>query len=623
MCYNGLGEKIMEKLRKLWGWLMNQRHSLRLRMVMLVTFTVAVLVAFLMVNNVYAISVVRNNAYEANATTLKLFMSHMDDAFDAMDKYLIGLQDSTDMPVLVYPNKPVDFYLAKTRLVSDMASTIQSYNYIDNLFIYASEPTQCVSGDIVESQYFDAAKYTMSGGERKAVKTMIKAYIDSLDDGKLSGDWECMAWNDSYYLVRVLRYRNIYMGGCVNMDSLLESIKNTGFAAPSYLTFYRNFGDELGNVLPTLSKPLGISDEASTFKHQIEKNNYLVISQPSRCGAYSLVALVREQSIIEGLGVLQKIIIILGICLILFMGLFTTAIRLWILRPVKKLYQAMNRLKDGDLSVRLGNETSSCREFELVNQTFDTMIENIKTLTIDVYEEKVSHQKTQLRYQKAELQYMKLQVNPHFYINCLNIIHNLSIMNKNDLVRDMTTYLGNHLRYTMEGTTVDALYKEVAYVENYLHIQELRFPGSLSAYMEIAPDVRHFKVPPLVIQTFVENTVKYQVVAGERTEIYIVACCGDGSLEDYISIEIWDSGEGFSEEILNKLNGGEKIIDERGEHFGIRNVMNRLFLIYKGKEKIVFDNHWETGGAHILIQLPKELPDVVDEEITSHKGARV
>lgn len=97
-------------------------------------------------------------------------------------------------------------------------------------------------------------------------------------------------------------------------------------------------------------------------------------------------------------------------------------------------------------------------------------------------------------------------------------------MNKNDLVRDMTTYLGNHLRYTMEGTTVDALYKEVDYVENYLHIQELRFPGSLCAYVEIAPDVREVKVPPLILQTFVENTVKYQVVVGERTEIYIVVC---------------------------------------------------------------------------------------------------
>ncbi len=557
----------MEMISRLWEKLISlgkRSYSMKFRMAVLVMFTVSVLVIFLIVNNVYAINVVRNNAYEANAGMLELFMNQVDKAFDAMDKYWIGLEDSADVPVLVYSGSRVDFYTAKARLVSDMTNTIQSHNYIDDLFIYVSGPTECDNGEIVEKQYFDAAKYAMSGSERGDIKKMITSYIEGMPDGKVSGNWECMEWNGRGYLVRILRYRNIYMGGCASIDNLLAAIEKAGFVEPAYLTYYENNGKELSNVLPDMENPLAISGQGSRFKHSMENSDYLVISQPSQCGDYSLVALVREQSIIEGLGVLQKIIIILGLCVLLFMGLFTTAVRRWILRPVQKL-------------------------------------------EIDVYEEKMRHQKTQLSYQKAELQYMKLQVNPHFYINCLNIIHNLSIMNKNDLVRDMTTYLGNHLRYTMEGTTVDALYKEVDYVENYLHIQELRFPGSLCAYVEIAPDVREVKVPPLILQTFVENTVKYQVVAGERTEIYIVVCRCDEPREDYISIEIWDSGEGFSRDVLEKLNDGQKLIDEKGEHYGIRNVISRLHLIYKGKEKITFDNHWETGGAYIIMELPWQI----------------
>ncbi len=561
----------MEMTGKFLGKLISlgkRSHSMKFRMAVLVMFTVSVLVIFLIVNNIYAINVVRNNAYEANAGMLELFMNQVDDGFNAMDIYLIGLQDSADVPVLVYSGSRTDFYTAKTRIASDMTNTIQSYNYIDNLFIYVSEPTECDNGEIVEKQYFDAAKYAMSGSERSDIKKMMTSYIDAMPDGKVSGKWECMKCNGRSYLVRILRYRNIYMGGCANIDNLLAAIKNAGFVEPAYLTYYQNNGTELCNVLPDMENPLRISGEGARFKHSVENSDYLVISQPSQCGDYSLVALVREQSIIEGLGVLQKIIIILGFCVLLFMGLFTTAVRRWILRPVQKL-------------------------------------------EIDVYEEKMRHQKTQLSYQKAELQYMKLQVNPHFYINCLNIIHNLSIMNKNDLVRDMTTYLGNHLRYTMEGTTVDSLYKEVDYVENYLHIQELRFPGSLCAYVEIAPDVREVKVPPLILQTFVENTVKYQVVAGERTEIYIVVCRCDKPREDYISIEIWNSGEGFSGDVLEKLNDGQKLIDEKGEHYGIRNVISRLHLIYKGKEKITFDNHWETGGAYIIMELPAQIGEEV------------
>lgn len=592
----------MKKLKEHFN---RQKHSLRVRMVVLVTFTTAVLVVFLMVNNIYAINVVRNNAYETNAAMLEMCVNNIDDAFDAIDNYWIGLQGAADVPVLAYGASRLDFYTAKARLMSDMANTIQSYNYIDDLFMYVSEPIVCHNGEIAESQYFDAAKYDMPVKERNGVREMIMSYLDN-SDGSVPGQWQGMEYNGNYYLVRILRYRSIYMGGCVNVNSLIKAIESAGFTEAAYATWFQNNGRELGRVLSGFDAKFNIPETAATFSCEIENEDFLIISQPSECGDYSLVAAIREQTIIEGLGILQKIIIILGVGLIIFLGMFTAAIRQWILKPVRKLYEAMNRLKDGDFTIRVANRPSSCREFELVNETFDRMIENIEDLKINVYEEKMSHQKTQLRYQKAELQYMKLQVNPHFYINCLNIIHNLSIMNKNDLVRDMTTYLGNHLRYTMEGTTVDALYKEIDYVNNYLRIQELRFPGSLKAYIEIAPDVRDVKVPPLIIQTFVENTVKYQVVAGERTELYIIACRSEPEDSGKIMIEIWDSGDGFPEYVLEKLGKGEKIMDDRGEHFGIRNVVIRCRLIYKGRETISFDNHWETGGAHITIELPED-----------------
>ena len=82
------------------------------------------------------------------------------------------------------------------------------------------------------------------------------------------------------------------------------------------------------------------------------------------------------------------------------------------------------------------------------------------------------------------------------------------MMGKNDLLQQMTTYLGNHLRYTMEGSALDTLEKEMDCVENYLRIQQLRFPDSIVCEMEVAQDVRSVLAPPLLIQTFAENTVK-------------------------------------------------------------------------------------------------------------------
>ncbi len=577
-------------------------HPLRSRMTLLVISVLAVLVGFLMVNNLYAIYVVRGNAYDANASMLEMAVKQIDGIFEVADNYWVGFTDELDIYTLEDPDSRLEFEVAKARLVSAMNYTLQSYSYIDDLFIYVPKTTVFQNGEQIPPQLFDAAKYTMTAQERTHIRRMIMDHITAVE-GKLSGDWECMSWNGQYYLVRIIKFQNLYVGSCASVENLLDIIRSNGLADLDYLTWFENNGTEMGQVLPELEEPLAIPVSAERFTCTLDRQDYLVMSYPSRCGEYSLVGFAREQEIVEGLALFQQIIIILTIVMIIYIFAFSRMLRVWILKPMRHLYGALMRLKDGDLDVRLKDESAS-PEFQLINETFNSMIENIETLKIDVYEEKARHQKTQMRFQKAELQYMKLQVNPHFYINCLNVIHNLSIMKKNELINDMTTYLGNHLRYTMEGTTVDDLSKEIDYVRNYLKIQELRFPGSIHRHIEIDPKAKSVKVPPLVVQTFVENTVKYQVVAGEETDIYIVAEYLEKTDGGYVCIEIWDSGDGYDESILKKLNREEMIVDDRGEHYGIYNVITRLHLIYGGRESVKFSNHWETHGAYVIIEIP-------------------
>jgi len=545
---------------------------------------------FLICNNGYAIKAVRNKAYEANAEMMNMYMNRIDESFKIMENYWAGLQLSFTF------QKLIDYYTEKARLKADMDNIVQTYSYIDNLFIYVSE----------KNEYFDAAKYSITMVERRKIKNMIIERVHQAEvKGEIAGEWQCMEYDGEYYLVRMFRNLGTYMGGCVNVSRLITTMRSDGFKNIDYLTFYENGGRELGHVLPMEDLSLEITDKEQKFSVTLSHSKYLIITRPSKCGEFSLVAMMSEQGILGGLGEMQNIIVILGFSLIIFLFAFLSMNRRWILRPVIRLRDAMNSLKNGNFDIRIMT-SETCTEFRLVNETFNDMIENIKSLKIDVYEAKVQKQKVELQQQKTELQYMKLQVNPHFYINCLNVIHNLSVMNKNDLICDMTTSLGNHLRYTMEGNTLDYLYKEVEFVKNYLHIQELRYGDRLRANIEIENSVKEVMVPPLVIQTFVENTVKYQAVAGEFTEIYVIASWCENPEEHRIRIEIWDNGEGFTQQILYLLKEGKKIYDERGEHYGIRNIITRLHLIYNGREYIEFKNHWETGGAYILIELPDD-----------------
>ena len=78
------------------------------------------------------------------------------------------------------------------------------------------------------------------------------------------------------------------------------------------------------------------------------------------------------------------------------------------------------------LDVRLKKNKSL--EFEFLGNTFNIMAEQIKTLKIDVYQE-------QLRVKQGELKQLQAQINPHFYMNSLNIIYNLAALGDTESVQ--------------------------------------------------------------------------------------------------------------------------------------------------------------------------------------------
>lgn len=560
-------------------------RSLRDRISRLVAIVVIMLCGSLIYSNIYAIHVVRNNAYEANTDIMTISLDHADTSMKVMENYWAGIQSSSDLYQLMGEEMDIYYFTAKARLKADMENIVQTYEYVDGIFVYIED----------KQDIFTAAKYSVKESEctslRKRIQELLSAQTEEED-----GNWTWMKNDGKYYLLRVFKVMDIYMGGWVSAAHMADTLKSSGMNQAEYITFVDGSGKERGNVLNDV-KGLDTSKDMQTQKTvRKDGKKYLMVSCQSKRGDYFLVELIRDNSIIEGLGKLQNLLIILVLAMLIFLYVFQMTCNTWILKPVEIICNGLKSLRDGNLDTRLPEE-EPCAEFRMVNQTFNDMAVNIKKLKIGVYEEKMLRQ-------QSELQYMKLQVNPHFYINCLNIIHNLSIMKKNDLICEMTGYLGNHLRYTMEGNTLDRLSKEIAYVKNYIHIQELRFGKSLKVFMEIEPGTEDVMVPPLVIQTFLENTVKYQVVAGTLTEVYVIVCWAECPEDHRIRIEIWDNGKGFPQNILDNLQDGKRVIDERGEHYGIRNVCTRLHLIYGGKEKIQLANHEETGGAWIVLELP-------------------
>ncbi|MDB6166052.1 MAG: ypdA, partial [Lacunisphaera sp.] len=120
---------------------------------------------------------------------------------------------------------------------------------------------------------------------------------------------------------------------------------------------------------------------------------------------------------------------------------------------------------------------------------------------------------------EAELRALKSQVNPHFLFNSLNSLRAL-IDEDAPRAREAVTRLANMLRYSLQSGQLETVpfEDELRIVEDYLALEQIRHENRLRVRWEIAEDVSvgAVSVPPMLLQTLVENAVKYGI--GTRRE---------------------------------------------------------------------------------------------------------
>ncbi|MBV8896808.1 MAG: histidine kinase [Acidobacteriaceae bacterium] len=112
----------------------------------------------------------------------------------------------------------------------------------------------------------------------------------------------------------------------------------------------------------------------------------------------------------------------------------------------------------------------------------------------------------------AELRALEAQVNPHFLFNCLNSIRGM-ISEDSAQAQDMITRLANILRYNLQKDrhhTVP-LASELEAVSDYLALESIRFEDRLRVHVEVDHAVGQSAVPPMLLQTLVENAIKHGV----------------------------------------------------------------------------------------------------------------
>ena len=189
----------------------------------------------------------------------------------------------------------------------------------------------------------------------------------------------------------------------------------------------------------------------------------------------------------------------------------------------------------------------------------------------------------------AELRSLRYQVNPHFLFNTLNSLSALVMTGKGDQAEKMIQTISRFYRHSLadEPTSDVTLREEFDLQKLYLNIEAVRFPERLKPVFELPEDLEEARVPGMILQPLVENSVKYAVSAVTRPVTVKVAAHEEF---DRLVVTISDDGPGVPEGTAH------------GFGIGLANVSDRLEARF-GSD-IGFTSTPVPGGYRTEIRIP-------------------
>lgn len=474
-----------------------------------------------------------------------------------------------------------DEVYALQEIKKDLTEYSLLYNGMTEVFFYAQ--------DLGEDGYLTNAHATAvrdMGMAKERIRKIIEAYREA-DREKA---WLILRIEERNYLIYLSRKNQNYVGCWCAVDDLI------GDAITSEQSGRYFFVTDLQGVSVTDRYLEGTCVELDKTRYFAEETGekYWQIVQKSRrfpmCFVEHWKESEAESAILKVRNIMILGCVILAACLLLLSGFFDRILY----RPIRQLVDKMQQIACGNFETKI-TDRSRIREIEVLNETFNQMVDEIRDLKIAVYEDEI-------KTQKIRLQYLQMQIRPHFLVNALNSMRAMIDMRYYENAQKMCFHLADYFRYlSRQNTDMVILSEEMAHVLTFMEIQKMRRPGKIFFSCSQDEECEHCLVPPLLIQTFVENSLKYGIDDKKLSSRIWIQITAEG---EAAVITIADNGPGFPESVLAAFYEDRKIVQNDRECVGIRNVTARLRLFYGDNASVRLYN--EMGGAAVNIRIPRQ-----------------
>ncbi len=521
-------------------------------------------------------------AVSLSEDTLTLHINSLDKQLNNVSSFLSNfLLLDDNHTVLAESSDSEERLNAELAINKILEEQISLYDNISGLLFYAPW------SDVLLTQ----GTMTESRQDRLALEEYVKEYYRttrSPESDPTLMRWTPVSLNNHTFLVSIASYEHVYIASWYRIETILAPLTalNDEIKTSYYLSDKKEnsllSSIDSQTITPALREKL--ASDSAVINVSSEENNY-------RLWTYLQKDSLRTRYT-------PFFIILIFLMFLFLMLLLSNLLMIYrkVLTPVDTIIHGMKDLQKGNLNTQLP-VPSTQNEFQEMITTFNYMSREIQHLKVRLYEEKLEKANT-------ELEYLTLQIKPHFFLNCLNVIYSLNLSGQKDLLTQMTSDLMIYFRYLFKSSSSFVTLKdELEHVEAYLRIQKLRTYAHFSSEFDIEEHASTQNIPVLLIQTFVENIFKHSHFSDNDIFISISAKNVFKNEETYLHIQICDNGSGFPVEQLSTLNTMGSISKD-GKHIGINNIKHRLLALYAGKAVLAFSNR-EEGGAMVDLWIPQ------------------
>jgi len=271
-----------------------------------------------------------------------------------------------------------------------------------------------------------------------------------------------------------------------------------------------------------------------------EANEALLIRQTSEVTGWTMAARIPYDQLFQSARDMRNMIFTMTVVACLLGLVLALTLSHHVLKPLRLLRDAIRTNMTGTFHHRvpiLAND-----EIGDLSISYNRLLDTLDALMKQVVEEERAKK-------DAEMKALQYQINPHFLYNTLNSVQWLAVMKGVPEIKELVAALIHLLQSSLgKKGPFQTVAEELEDVRNYVRIQQYRFGQDLRIAFHVDPEAQMCRVPRLILQPLVENSIFHGFEDG-KGHIWIEVRRDDGNL----FISVTDDGSGMSGEQLARL----------------------------------------------------------------------